>query len=61
MICYLDDLFSQSVERSNNYDYRIQISLMEIYNENIRDLLSENQVFNIFKNKLKMILNRGKN
>lgn len=36
----LNELFAVIKERSNDYDYTISVAVMEIYNENLVDLLS---------------------
>lgn len=38
----LDELFDVAAERSQDWDYTITMSVLEIYNEQVRDLLGEN-------------------
>jgi len=49
----LEDLFELKRERSNEEDYSFRVQLLEIYNENVRDLLSDNQ------DALKIVATRG--
>jgi kinesin family protein C2/C3 len=49
----LEDLFELKQERSNEEDYSFRLQLLEIYNETIRDLLSDNQ------ETLKIVATRG--
>lgn len=37
----LQELFAVTEDRNKEWDYSITVSVMEIYNENIRDLLSD--------------------
>lgn len=38
----LEELFRTSTERSNIMNYELYVSMLEVYNEKIRDLLVEN-------------------
>lgn len=40
----IDELFQIINERSQNYEYSLEISLLEIYNEQIRDFFGEANV-----------------
>eukprot|EP00798_Chlamydomonas_sp_ICE-L_P011916 gene11916-15018_t len=39
----LDDLFQMREQRSGEVEYKIKVQMLEIYNETLRDLLSEDQ------------------
>lgn len=38
----LEELFKESMERNSSHRYEFSVSMLEVYNEKIRDLLSEN-------------------
>ena len=37
----IEELFKGIADRSDNYEYSVKISLLEIYNEQLRDLFSD--------------------
>jgi Kinesin-like protein len=42
----IEELFKMIKERHQHYEYSVEISLMEIYNEQLRDLFGEQTVKN---------------
>lgn len=42
----LNDLFQMSSERKDNIKYEIYVQMVEIYNEQVRDLLAEDKTEN---------------
>jgi kinesin family protein C2/C3 len=42
----LNDLFQMSNERKDNIKYDIYVQMVEIYNEQVRDLLAEDKTEN---------------
>ena len=45
----VEDIFSHVKENQKNAEFTIKVSVIEIYNERVRDLLSKNQQDNSFK------------
>ena len=48
-VIMIEELFRIIKERGQNYEYSLQISIMEIYNETLRDLLGDPSVQNTKK------------
>ena len=44
MYLTLDELFSKIEEQATNKDFVVKVSYLEIYNENIRDLLTTEDI-----------------
>ena len=44
----LQDLFAKAADRRGDTDDKIKVSVIEVYNEQIRDLLSDNVCFDFF-------------
>ena len=46
----VDEIFNKIQERKKVVDFEIHVSIVEIYNENIKDLLSKKNIIKIREN-----------
>jgi kinesin family protein C2/C3 len=57
----LNDLFQMSNERKDNIKYDIYVQMVEIYNEQVRDLLAEDKTENKYPFSYSLLFSRVRN